>query len=288
MSDFTEFVERQIKSSAALREEVISTVHSGEAPMSTVEVDLAGADVVVTRYDKEPKIVSAKVTCRWNAPLAADPEGEITESGTVVAFVEFRHIGKALEYKDGRFELKYDTLFAADEDDGEAETMMSPEENFAAEYVARPEHLLDAVARKLVRYTLFRLPDEAREWLRHRAAPVVFCARFDGPSITKNLPAGLPAGSRLMLLHPRTLALTRQLGSAIVAHELGHVFNSDAGTEPKGFDAEFAADACAARWGFGTELIEAHEAELAAGVSEEVAEAYRTRIARLRKEASST
>lgn len=117
MSAFNEFVETQVKGCEQLRERLVAAVHDDEVPMSSVDDDLESAFVRVTDYDRPRRIVTAEVRVTWTGTLAADDEGEMTETGTVTGTARFKHVGRALELVGADLAVKYDTLFTAGEDD---------------------------------------------------------------------------------------------------------------------------------------------------------------------------
>lgn len=117
MSAFTDFVETQVKGCERLRERVIGAVHDDEVTMSSVDDDLESAAVKVADYDRTKHIVTAEVKVAWTGTLAADDEGEMTETGSVTGIARFRHLGRALEFVGAELTVAYDTLFTAGEDD---------------------------------------------------------------------------------------------------------------------------------------------------------------------------
>lgn len=113
MSQFTDFVDAQVRSCEKLREQLVAAVYDDEVPMSSVDEDLETAAVRIVDYDRAQRLVTTEIRVQWMGTLAADDEGEMTETGAVLGTARFKHLGRSLGFVGGDFSVKYDTFFTA-------------------------------------------------------------------------------------------------------------------------------------------------------------------------------
>lgn len=137
--------------------------------------------------------------------------------------------------------------------------------DFAMDYLEEhPHRLASQTARDAVRWTLTQLGESGSDvamWLWERRSPVLFIA-LDDYAYTWNVRGDVRADSAVIVFG--SVLLRRGLGptAGVVAHELGHVWLRDHGATVRGQEEEQAADAKAADWGVGGQLLASLRADV--------------------------
>ena len=143
-------------------------------------------------------------------------------------------------------------------------------------HLIRTQKVYDAAVQLLM-----RVPED---WLQSRAAAPILFVQVVDIAVVWRLRGGIPTGSDLVLIDHRAAALSSPHLSAVLAHELGHIYIRDTTGEPtpQTDDGEIEADEKAAEWGFGPGLRSHLEQEVADGLlSGESLAQVRKRIAAL-------